>query len=121
MSNRPETQQKPRDPRAKGRRPFFFDDPNVDKLLAMVLALTGEISLLRDRLDTHERLAREGLLGTPENIEAYEFSEAEEDERAAQRAASIDRVLRIAKQGSADDLQAAEQAYSDMVDDIART
>jgi hypothetical protein len=121
MSDAPNTEQKPRDPKAKGRRPFFFDDPNTDKLLAMVLALAGEVSLLRDRLDTHERLAREGLPGTPENIEAYAFTESQEDERATQRAASIDRVLRIAKQGSDDDLRAAEKAYAEMVDDIAQT
>ena len=43
-------------------RPAFFDDPAVDKLLAMNMALLGEICVLRDRLDTHERLAsRHGL------------------------------------------------------------
>ena len=35
----------------------FFDDPAVDKLLAMVMALLGEVCVLRERLDTHERLA----------------------------------------------------------------
>jgi hypothetical protein len=41
---------------AKGKRPVYFEDPQVDKLLAMVIALTGEVSVLRERLDTLERL-----------------------------------------------------------------
>ena len=44
---------------ARGRRPYFFDDPNIDKLLAMIMALAGEVSVLPERLDTHEMLAAE--------------------------------------------------------------
>ena len=38
--------------KAKGERPFFFDNPDVDKLLAMLMGLAGEVSVMRDRLDT---------------------------------------------------------------------
>ncbi len=41
---------------AKGKRPVYFEDPQVDKLLAMVIALTGEVSVLRERIDNLERL-----------------------------------------------------------------
>jgi len=112
--------QRPRLTVAKGRRPYFFDDPATDKLLAMVLALMGEVSVLKDRLDLHERLARAGKLATPENIDAMPLSEADEDERAAARAQSIDRVLRIIKQESEDDLRNAERNYSRMVEGIGR-
>ena len=48
--------------KAKGRRPYFFDDPAVDKLLAMTMALAGELAVTRERLDTVERiLAEKGL------------------------------------------------------------
>lgn len=80
---------------AKGRRPFFMKDPDVDRLLAMVMALTGEVSVLRDRLDTHERLAREGKVASPDNIETYEPSAGVEDERERARAAMLSRVFRI--------------------------
>ena len=47
----------------KGRNPHFFDDPNIDRLLTMIMELSSEESVMRDRLDTHERLAaRKGLL-----------------------------------------------------------
>ena len=57
---------------AKGPRPYFFDDANVDKLLAMIMALAGEVSVLRERLDTHERLAKTQTWADTDNIEAYE-------------------------------------------------
>lgn len=41
---------------AKGRRPEFHDDPSIDHLFAIVTALTAEISVLFDRLDTVQRL-----------------------------------------------------------------
>lgn len=56
---------------ARGRRPYFFDDPNVDKLLAMIMALAGEVSVLRERLDTHERLAAVGKRPSAAEVENY--------------------------------------------------
>ncbi|MBW4504596.1 MAG: hypothetical protein KME57_34885 [Scytonema hyalinum WJT4-NPBG1] len=41
---------------AKGKRPVYFEDPQTDKVLAIVMALIGEVSVLRERLDTIERL-----------------------------------------------------------------
>jgi hypothetical protein len=80
---------------AKGRRPFFMNDPDVDRLLAIATALTAEVSVLRERLDTAERLAAQGLPATPENIEAYAPDAAAEAAREAMRAAMLDRVFRI--------------------------
>lgn len=80
---------------AKGRRPYFFDDPSVDKLLAMVMALTGEVSVLLDRIDTHEKLAAAKIWPTAENIEAFEITEDVERERDQRRTAYLDRVMRI--------------------------
>ena len=41
---------------------FFPGNPDVDRLLAMITALTGEIAILRARLDTHERLAARAVI-----------------------------------------------------------
>ena len=86
---------KPRQRVAKGRRPFFLDTPDSDKLLAMIVALVGEVSVVKERLDTHERLAAQGKVATPEEIENYSPDEAVEDEREAWRAAMLERVFRI--------------------------
>ncbi len=34
---------------AKGKRPVYLDNPQIDKLLAIVMALTGEVSVLHER------------------------------------------------------------------------
>ncbi len=80
---------------AKGRRPYFFDDPSVDKVLAMVMALTGEVSVLQDRVDTHEKLAADKIWPTAENVEAFELTEEVEKERDIRRSAYLGRVMRI--------------------------
>lgn len=101
---------------AKGRRPHFFENPDIDKLLAINLALLSEISVLRDRLDVHERLAETRTWATKGAIEGLEISEDEEDERAADRAHMIDRVLRVIKSQSSEDIAKAEADYSRMIE-----
>jgi hypothetical protein len=98
---------------AKGRRPFFMADPDVDRLLAIVTALTAEVSVVRDRLDTVERLAAKGLPATPANIEAYEPEPAVEAAREAARSAMLNRVFRILSQP---EQGGGEVTYQAMVD-----
>lgn len=80
---------------AKGERPYYFDDPAVDKLLAMLMGLAGEVSVMRDRLDTVERLADErGLFGQAD-IEAYRPDQQVLAERAARRETFLGEITRI--------------------------
>jgi hypothetical protein len=58
--------------KTKALHPHFFDDPNVDRLMTMVMNLAAEVSVLRERLDTHEQVAAEKKLFTPADIEAFE-------------------------------------------------
>ncbi|MDE0800413.1 MAG: hypothetical protein OSB02_06705 [Rhodospirillaceae bacterium] len=106
---------KPRQRTAKGRRPFFLDTADSDKLLAMVTALVGEVSVLKDRVDTHERLAAAGTVATPEEIEGYRPDDAVEDEREAGRAGMLDRVFRIISAAN-DPNVASEAEYDSLVD-----
>ena len=80
---------------AKGERPVFFEDPNIDRLVAMIMGLVGEVSVIRDRLDTVERLAQERGLFTQADIEAYEPSEQALMERAQLRKMLLGKVTRI--------------------------
>ena len=81
--------------KARGERPYFFDDPNVDKVVSMVMGLAGEVAVARDRLDTIERLLEtKGLLKRAE-IEAYEPTAAVMTERAAWRESYLGEILRI--------------------------
>ncbi|MEW6299102.1 MAG: hypothetical protein AB1671_15410 [Thermodesulfobacteriota bacterium] len=81
--------------KAKGKRPTFFADPQVDKVLAITMALAGEVSVLRERLDTIERLAEAKGLFSRHDIEAYRPSAQAAEEREQWRREYIARVLRV--------------------------
>lgn len=81
--------------KAKGERPYFFEDPAADKLLAMLMALAGEVSVMRDRLDTVERLAQERGVFRPEDIEAYRPPDEVLAARATRREEFLNEITRI--------------------------
>lgn len=81
--------------RARGERPFFFDDPNVDRLLSMVMGLAGEVSVLHERLDTIERLLAQKKVLPQAEIDAYQPDERVLAERAQWRETFLGEVLRI--------------------------
>lgn len=80
---------------AKGRKPQYFADPAVDKLLSITLTLAGELAVTRDRLDAVERLLGQRRILTPEDVDSFEPSVAVAKQRDARRAAYLDRILRV--------------------------
>ncbi|HEY9847097.1 MAG TPA: hypothetical protein V6D03_12995 [Candidatus Caenarcaniphilales bacterium] len=81
--------------KARGKRPVYFENPQIDQLLAIVMALAGEVSVLRERLDTVERLAEAKGLFNLREIEAYCPSDLVTEERDQQRSAYLARILRV--------------------------
>lgn len=81
--------------KAKGERPFFFDNPDVDKLLAMLMGLAGEVSVMRDRMDTIERLAAERGLFNAADIETFAPNAEVLQQRAARRQEMLGEITRI--------------------------
>ena len=71
---------------AKGKRPVFSSDPQIDKLVSIVMSLAGELSVVRERLDTVERLAAEKGLFTSADIDGYEVDASIDADREASRA-----------------------------------
>jgi hypothetical protein len=64
---------------------FYFDNPTVDQVLAMVLTLSGQLWAARERLAALESLlGRKGAIATGE-VESHDFTDAEELELAALR------------------------------------
>ncbi len=81
--------------KAKGERPYFFEDPNVDKVIAMVMGLAGEVAVLHDRVDTMERLLEKKAGIKRTEIEKYKPTAKVTAERAAWREQFLSEVLRI--------------------------
>lgn len=75
---------------AKGERPFFLTSPDSDILLNIIIALTGEVSALQDKLDRAIRLAAKG-----EPFDPAVLDQDAPDENAGKREAMLQRVYRI--------------------------
>jgi hypothetical protein len=66
----------------------------VDTLLGMIMALTSEVAVLRERIDTHECLAAGGEAADNSAVDAFQPGETDEARRAAARERLIDKVCR---------------------------
>lgn len=79
----------------RGGRPYFFSDPAIDKILAMVVVLGGEVWTLRERLAALEAIqVRQGSLAAGE-VDAHDFSPEDEAHLAALRKEFIDSLFRV--------------------------
>ena len=78
---------------AKGKKPIYLDERSIDNLMAMIMTLTQEISVLRDRLDTIEKLLVTKKAITLEDIETFEPDDDLAEERRDRRQMLLKRVL----------------------------
>ncbi|WP_404476673.1 hypothetical protein [Novosphingobium sp. BL-52-GroH] len=76
-------------------RPHFFDNPESDEFIAIVLALTSELAVAQDRADTLERiLESKGLLDRAE-LESFRPDEKLAEERKAKHTEYLRRIFRV--------------------------
>ena len=91
--------------KAKGKRPYFLDNPEVERVMNITMAVAMEVGVMHERLDTIERLlAKKGILNATE-IDAFEPNNEEVIARQLWHARYIARVLRIVQQ----ELEALQQ------------
>ncbi|MEP5938382.1 MAG: hypothetical protein ABJ239_08655 [Erythrobacter sp.] len=105
--------------RAKGKRPDYFQDPALDRLYSTVFALVAEVSVLRDRQDTIERLLDTNGVVRREDVERYEPTRAEGEERGLSTRAYVSRIMRGYQQ-AAEALEADDQPIMEIVDRLKR-
>ncbi|MBU02462.1 MAG: hypothetical protein CME55_04130 [Halieaceae bacterium] len=104
--------------KAKGKRPYYFSNPDVDKLLSMIMALTGELAIARDRIDTLERVAATKGLFSSEDIENFELNADALQARADRHRQLLREVNRIIV-GELEDLEeASEEDYTAVVEQV---
>lgn len=105
--------------KAKGKRPYFFRDPDVERVLSIVMAVAGEVAVLRQRLDTVETLLEASGSVTRADIEHFEPTPAQQAERGRWTQEYLARILRIVQQeieALGADEPSSEEAGNAMVD-----
>jgi hypothetical protein len=99
----------------KGARPKYFEDPATDRLLSIVMALAGEVGVVKERLDTVERLLDAKGSITRADIEAYAPDREAGYQRGLMQREFIARILRGVQQ----DMESLEMVESS-VEDVSR-
>lgn len=105
--------------RAKGKRPAYLDTPAEDRMLSILMALVSEVSVVRERIDTIERLLDAKGTISRADIENYAPDLATGLERNVQTRAYIARVMRAVQQDM-EALAALDPPIDDLVRDLAK-
>lgn len=107
--------------KSKGRRPWFLNDPDVERVMNITMALIQEVAVIRERMDTIERLLERDGTVTKASIEAFSPTKQEAEERGAWTQEYIARVLRILQQDR-EAIQFGDEASSEEVaEEFAQT
>jgi hypothetical protein len=105
--------------RAKGKRPDFFDNPALDRLYSTVFALAAEVSALRERQDTIERLLDAKGTLSRDDIENYVPDRAASEERGLATQAYLSRIMRGFQQ-EVEAMEAHDPPIMDVVERLSR-
>ena len=84
--------------KAKGKRPYFFEDPAIERVLNITMAVASEVAVLRERIDTIERLLEDNQSISKKEIDDFVPSKSAEEERMRWQAEYVARILRIIHQ-----------------------
>ena len=105
----------------RGTRPTFFETPGVDDALSMILVVAQELVVLRERLDTAERVMAARGIDLAAEIEAMPLDDALLTHREAERQKFYDRLFFIQKQRRAElEAKHTDASYQDTIAKVAQ-
>jgi hypothetical protein len=84
--------------KSKGARPYFMNDPAVERVFNITMAVATELAVVRERLDTIERLLQKKGVLLQNEIEAFEPNDEEAEIRQLWHARYAARIMRIVQQ-----------------------
>jgi hypothetical protein len=106
---------------AKGKRPEFYDTPGLDAAMSMIMVLANEMCVLRDRLDSAERVAKGSGLDLAAGIETLELDQDALEAREQRRQDFLKRLFSIQLKDADEAAQAQTAAlYNETIADIAQ-
>ena len=106
--------------KAKGKRPWFLDNPDVERLMNINLALIQEVAVMHERLDTIERLLARGDTVSKASIDAFTPTKDEADERGLWMQEYLARIFRILQQDREAIARGEEESSEQVAEEFAR-
>lgn len=106
---------------ARGKRPQFYETPGLDAAMSMIMVLASELSVLRDRLDSAERVAKASGLDLAAGIEALQLDQAALEAREARRQEFMTRLFHVQLKDAEEARQAqTDEAFKATIHEIAQ-
>jgi hypothetical protein len=101
---------------SRGKRPQFYETPEMDQVMSMIMVLASEVSVLADHIDGIERVAAAQGLDLKAGLENLELDDAALAERESRRQDLMRRLFYLlhkeaAEVAAADD----QQRYEDTI------
>ena len=105
---------------AKGKRPEFYPIAGLDHVMSMIMVLAEELSVLRDRLDSAERVAKAHGIDLSAGIEKLELDQEALEAREARRQDFLARLFYLARKDASEAAAAETEAgYKQAIEEIA--
>jgi len=105
---------------AKGKRPQFYQAAGLDQAMAMIMVLANELSVLRDRLDSIERVAKASGLDLATGVETLSLDQAALEAREAWRQEFLERLFYLMRKDASEAAAAeTDEGYQSTIAEIA--
>ncbi|MEO9599422.1 hypothetical protein [Parasphingorhabdus sp.] len=106
---------------ARGKRPQFYDTPGMDQVMSMIMVLAGDLCVVRDRLDSAERVAKANGIDLAAGIEALTLDQDALEEREARRQDLLTRMYSLMrKEANEAAQQESARGYHETIEEIAK-
>ncbi|MBC2669882.1 hypothetical protein ACFOON_00095 [Novosphingobium piscinae] len=105
---------------ARGKRPEFYETEGLDQAMSMIMVLASELCVVRDRLDSAERVAKAHGIDLAAGIETLVFDQAALEEREARRQEFMRRLFYVQLKDADEAAQAqTAEGYTRTIAEIA--
>lgn len=105
---------------SRGKRPQFYENPQMDQVMSMLMVLASEVSVLADHIDGIERVAATNGLDLKAGLASLALDEDVLTEREERRQAMLRRLFYLLRKEASEIEGADDQArYEETIRDIA--
>jgi hypothetical protein len=105
---------------SQGKRPGFYETPQLDQMMSMIMVLAEEVSVLSDHVDSLERVAKGKGLDLVEGLETLKLDQEALEAREARRQAFLGRLFYLMRKEAAEAAaQETTNGYKAVIDEIA--
>lgn len=105
---------------SRGKRPQFYDNPQMDQVMSMIMVLASEVSVLADHIDGIERVAAQQGLDLKAGLEALTLDEEALNEREERRQAMLRKLFYLLRKEASEVAEADDQSrYEETIREIA--